>query len=334
MFSALAKNPFVTSSQHVSPAKGGLWVDVSELIGLRNQAKLVDLRSVNRARSVLAGSHVSKFRGRGMDFDESRRYQAGDDVRRIDWRVTARTGEPHTKIYTEERERPVYLVVDYSPSMFFGSKVCLKSVTSAKAASLLAWATTQSGDRVGSVISTLGGITNTKPRSGNRGTLAFINHLASASKGLPSTVIPQKDTNCLAAGLGHINQIVHPGSLVIVLSDFFSFDQNLTESFTQLKKSCDLMLIKVSDPLEKMAPKPGRYVVTDGNKNRIIDTIQPHARAAFTAPYENNEFRINELCKTLNLQLINLTSGNYIVKQLTTQFTRRFTDPLIVDGSD
>ena len=110
----------------------GLAASLTELIQLRRQGMQLELRPSTKAQSVLSGNHVSRFRGRGMDFAESRRYQNGDDVRRIDWRVTARTGQTHTKIYVEEKERPVFILVDFSLSMFFGSRKCLKTVTAAK----------------------------------------------------------------------------------------------------------------------------------------------------------------------------------------------------------
>ena len=116
-------------SAHEKPenALASLGVSVQELIALKMQSMKIHLGLSNRVRSVLAGNHASKFRGRGMDFAESRRYQNGDDARHIDWRVTARTQQPHSKLYIEERERPVFILVDFSPTMFFGSRPCLKT---------------------------------------------------------------------------------------------------------------------------------------------------------------------------------------------------------------
>ena len=123
-------------------------VKMSTLIGLNRDAASLPLIS-NAVRAQVAGGHLSAFRGRGMEYHESRPYQPGDDIRSIDWRVTARSGQTHTKVYREERERPVLLWLDLSNSMFFGTQVCFKSVLASKLAALLAWSSVQHGDRLG-----------------------------------------------------------------------------------------------------------------------------------------------------------------------------------------
>ena len=129
----------------------GVRLTVDELLALRRDALGLDLTSRYRVSSTLAGGYRSKFRGRGMDFDEVRTYQPGDDIRNIDWRVTARTGKPHTKLFKEERERPVFLLIDQSKHLFFGSRNALKSVVAARAASLLVWASINAGSRIGGI---------------------------------------------------------------------------------------------------------------------------------------------------------------------------------------
>ena len=128
------------------------------------------------ARARLAGDHLSRFRGRGMDYRESRAYQPGDDVRSMDWRITARTGVPHVKLYQEERERPVVLFLDLNPGMFFGSRGMLKSVAAARAAALVAWAAAERGDRVGAMLFD-GGHCDLPPRGGRHGVLRLIREL-------------------------------------------------------------------------------------------------------------------------------------------------------------
>nr|WP_241480308.1 DUF58 domain-containing protein [Legionella norrlandica] len=125
----------------------GVIAELSELIDLRRYVHSVHYKPQGRA--LRSGNHISKFRGRGMDFAEVRNYQAGDEIRHMEWRVTARTGRPHVKIYQEERERPVIMLVDFNPSMIFGTKIAFKSVVAARLASLLAWTVIKQGDRVG-----------------------------------------------------------------------------------------------------------------------------------------------------------------------------------------
>ena len=126
----------------------GIHLDASELIALRPRCNALCLPMHSPAASALAGAYRSRFRGRGVDFLESRNYQPGDDIRNMDWRVTARTGKPHTKIFQEERERPVLIVLDAGPSLFFGTRRQLKSVAAGKMAAAIAWAAVRRGDRI------------------------------------------------------------------------------------------------------------------------------------------------------------------------------------------
>jgi uncharacterized protein (DUF58 family) len=127
-------------------------VSTADLIGLRRRAEGLRLTAREPTRSVLAGGHRSPFRGRGMDYQESRHYQPGDDIRNMDWRITARAGRPHVKVYEEERERPVIVLVDLSPSMFFGTRGAFKSVAAARVAALVGWAAIARGDRIGALL--------------------------------------------------------------------------------------------------------------------------------------------------------------------------------------
>ena len=137
--------------QKNSPS-AGIYTSIEELASMRYNTTGLNPLAHKKALASMAGGHISSFRGRGIDFSEVRIYQPGDDIRNIDWRVTARTNKPHTKLYREERERPVYIVVDQCQSMFFGSKKTFKSVTAARAAANLAWGTIDNGDRVGGLV--------------------------------------------------------------------------------------------------------------------------------------------------------------------------------------
>ena len=195
----------------------GIQSDIQSLIDLRMDARLLQLDLSKGVRSTLAGQYQSRFRGRGMDYAESRQYQPGDDVRNIDWRVTARTGDVHTKMYIEERERPVFIMVDFSPSLFFGTRGTFKSVLAAEAASLIAWTAIQNGDRVGAVMMANQKIIDLKPRSGRKGALAIIDALCKATQTDPDFVNP----SILDNALKHLNAVIHPGSLVFLFSDFY-----------------------------------------------------------------------------------------------------------------
>ena len=166
------------------PARGA-YSDLADLIALRFPARQLKLTRRNRALNALAGPNKSNFRGRGIDFEEVRNYQAGDDIRTIDWRVTARTGAAHTKLFREERERPVLVVVDQRNGMFFGSRHCFKSVLAAQLASLVAWSALDSGDRVGGLVFNGREHRDIRPRRSRRTALALLSQVVDYNCALP-----------------------------------------------------------------------------------------------------------------------------------------------------
>jgi uncharacterized protein (DUF58 family) len=239
-------------------------VTVPMLVRLSRQAASLPLRA-GRILAGRGGDYRSPFKGRGIEFDESRPYQPGDDIRNIDWRVTARTDRPHTKIFREERERPVFMWVDLRPSMFFATRRCFKAVAAAEIAGLLAWSAERHGDRVGGVIFSEDVHHEIRPQRGRRGVLSFIRQLATH----PAWRGPdRRGTEAGAAGraLLRLRRVARPGSLVFLISDFR-----------------DVVMIFVHDPVERTLPPPGVYRVSDGALEHELDTFDPavpegHAR--------------------------------------------------------
>jgi uncharacterized protein (DUF58 family) len=158
--------------------KHDITITTDELIKLRFGNSDVRLMSNKKILSSVTGGYGSRFRGRGLEFQEVRAYQAGDDIRNMDWRVTARTGKPHTKIFEEEREKPVFLVVDNSASMHFGSRVTFKSVVAAKAAAILAWSAAANHDRVGGIVYSDSSFNELRPQGGSRGVLRLLKQIS------------------------------------------------------------------------------------------------------------------------------------------------------------
>ncbi|MDH0099302.1 DUF58 domain-containing protein, partial [Pseudomonas sp. GD04158] len=160
----------------------GIHIDLAELIEMRHRVHEVPLFSTPARRSPLIGLHHSKLRGRGVDFDQVRVYQPGDDVRTIDWRVTARTQEPHTKLFHEERERPIFIIAEQSQRLFFGSGQCFKSVLAARAAALIGWAALGHNDRIGGLVFADNEHHEVKPRRSKQSLLQLLNLLARANQ--------------------------------------------------------------------------------------------------------------------------------------------------------
>lgn len=253
--------------------------DARELIALQGAAARLDLSQARSARALRVGSHLSRFRGRGMDYQESRAYQAGDEIRSMDWRVTARTGRPHTKVYQEERERPVFLFVDLHPGMFFASRGVLKSVAAARAASLIAWAAAAQGDRVGGMLFNHG-FHDLEPRSGREGVLHLIRALVEHGEPRAGLTAPPRAAG-LDLALARLRRVSRPGSLVLLLGDFQGFDAACARQLVQLRRHSDAVAIRFVDPLEEAPPPAARYGVQTADGAGVLDTRSSAARLAY-----------------------------------------------------
>jgi uncharacterized protein (DUF58 family) len=299
----------------------GVHADKASLIKLRLDARLLKLDLSQGVRSILSGQHSSRFRGRGMDYSESRQYQPGDDVRNIDWRVTARTGKTHTKVYIEERERPVFIMVDFSPSMYFGTRETYKSVLAAQAAALLAWTTVQHGDRVGGVLMANSQVIDLKPKAGRRGALSIINALANATREEINYNHPPQ----LNRALEHLSAVVHPGSLVFLFSDFYQIDDVTRKFLSRIRQHNDVVACHLLDPIEITPPQAGQYAITDGSsqgKIAVINTASLTSREKYRKYFLDHEESLMQLSSSLGIPVFNLVNGENLVQVMSRVFGR------------
>jgi uncharacterized protein (DUF58 family) len=298
---------------------------VADLIAMQRHAGTVDLTHARSARAKLAGNHLSRFRGRGMDYQESRLYQAGDDVRSMDWRVTARTGSPHVKIYQEERERPVVLFLDLNPGMFFGSRGTLKSVVAARAAALIAWAAAAHGDRVGALLSN-GGYSDLQPRGGRHGVLRLIRQVVAHTD--PRVGInAQAHVDCLNAALGRLRHVSRPGSLIILIGDFYGIDDESRKLLLSLRQHSDVAAIQIVDPLEEAPPAPARYGVVAGGAPGILDLRSNAARRAYDEHFRRHHLAVAAVMRAGAISLLRLSTGDELVSTLQRQFAAGVAQP-------
>jgi len=268
----------------------GVNVDLKELLALREEAKRLKLTPRGKVLATRSGGHLSRFRGRGMEFDESRIYQPGDDVRNMDWRVTARAGTAHVKLFREERERPVWLLADLGPRMRFGTRVAFKSVTAARAAALLAWAAVDRGDRVGGLVFDESRHRELRPASRTRGVLPLLNALA-----VPPESGGTGGFADLSQAAERLVRLVRPGSLVFLISDFAGVHPDHAAWLAQLTAGSELVLILVRDPLETEAPPPGRYAVTDGLVSGLLDTGSRRRRDDYQRRFTDHHAMLERL---------------------------------------
>ncbi len=307
----------------VLPINDGTHITTSELISLQQQARKLDLSRRTYASASTTGSHRSRFRGRGMDYQESRLYQAGDDIRNMDWRVTARAGKPHTKLYQEERERPVVLLVDFNIGMFFGSVNSLKSVVAAKTAALIAWAVAYRGDRIGALLITEGSKKETHlelaPKMGKRGALQLIRALVIHSdpqKALQAT----SHYSSLNDQLQRLRLLAHPGTLVFLISDFYNIDDQTAQHLQRLSQHNDIQAIQITDPLEVTPPPPERYNVTDGENTGVLDTRTRKGRKRYQKFFNEHHQKVSTLMTQHNIPLLQISTADDVLLMLQQNF--------------
>jgi uncharacterized protein (DUF58 family) len=269
-------------------------IQFNNLIRLSAGARQVNLDH-STIKSKQSGGYLSSTKGRGMEFDEARLYQPGDDIRSIDWRVTARTGKPYTKLFREERERPVFLSVDLRPSMFFATRGVFKSVQAAHLAALLAWSALRQGDRIGGQIFTHQTQREIKPQNGRQAVLRLFHELIRAEK--EHSQPAQTSQQALAHTLMRLCRHVKPGSLVYLISDFRGLDASCEPHLSQLAKHCDVVLIMVSDPLESTLPKNGHYRFTDGFTDVTLNTANPQRLENYQQRFQQQQLKLHQLAK-------------------------------------
>ncbi|WP_328803198.1 DUF58 domain-containing protein [Oceanomicrobium pacificus] len=256
---------------------------LSGLLGLAGAARGLPVGPPFTSRSALEGRRGSRLRGRGLDFIELRAYQPGDDVRTIDWRASARSGETQVRVYQQERDRPVLLVVDQRIDMFFGSQLNMKSVTAAEVAALLALRFLQQGDRVGGIVLSDSGVTRLAPQRSRAALRRFLSDLTDANRALdPSTRVPEGGPT-LDDALAEVERLAHHDVTVILLSDFAAADAALAKRLERLGRHNDVILGLVYDPMAQDLPPGARVTATDGRLRLNIDTGLQADRAAVEA---------------------------------------------------
>ncbi len=276
-------------------------VQLKTLVNLAKPASLLDLNH-SAIRSKQSGGYVSRFKGRGMEFDEARLYQPGDDIRSIDWRVTARTGKTHTKVFCEERERPVFISVDNRPAMQFATRGVFKSVQAAKIAALLAWTAQRRGDRIGGQLFTDSSCQELKPQNGKHAVLRFFNVLVKASGGAVLEMT-------LEHALARLVQHARPGSLVYIISDFRGVNQKAENHLAKLSRHCDVVIIQVFDPLESHLPAKGRYRFTDGQRDAVIDTGDKQRILSYQQRYQDRLDYLQQIANKTGLKILQCSTA-------------------------
>ena len=290
-------------------------VDLNDLLKMEGLTKRFSLRSSkNKVKRVLGGMHASKLRGRGMDFEEVRNYVPGDDIRNIDWKVTARTKKTHSKVFSEEKEKPVMIVVDQSASMFFGSKNYTKSVIAAQLAASIAFKVLKEGDRVGGLVFGSGDIDLVSPKRDRRNLLRFLEQISKHNQELINRNSMDFESQFNRAFSKIINVVTHDFS-VYIISDFYRYSNAMFKAVKQLSLHNDVVLIQVTDPMEKTLPNE-RFVIGDNSLQLELDARDLKFRKAVELDYSEKQHRFQEELKKFRIPLLHFDTSKSVEDQL------------------
>jgi uncharacterized protein (DUF58 family) len=286
----------------------GAYVELNDLLALRFRP-LGEIRAATSVVSARGGARLSRQRGRGIDFSEVRAYHPGDDVRTIDWRVTARKNSPHTKVFREERERMTLVVVDQTQSMFFGSRQRLKSVAAAEVAALIAWRALHNNDRVGGLI--IGNETlaihkpyrNIKPLARFLGDLSRYNQALHRAGSAPSH-------RHLTEALLAVRRLAHSHYRIYFVSDFEPADEHWSHAFRALARRNEVVAIRVYDPLERDMPPADRYTVTDGETRWQFDAGDATLRERYRRRFDARQEAFETVCRTSQVAAASLATDD------------------------
>lgn len=303
-------------------ADGLVWASHRTLMTLKKEGEAIPLRAIS-VRSLNAGSHLSRFRGRGMEFDEARPYQPGDDVRSIDWRVTARRGKPHTKLFREERERAVICWVDFRTPMRFGTRGMFKSVLAARAAALLGWSARAHGERLGLLAFSEQLHRELRPVRGDRGIMRSIALLSDFSREPCDFSTPDARRDAVENALIRLRRVAMPGSLVFMISDFRGLSSCCEHHFRALAPHSDLVLLQVHDPLEARLPQSGQYRVRGQRRSLILDADDPQRRARHEEQFQRHRDALENLCRRNRMHLLSCDTSQDLFTSLREGLGRR-----------
>ncbi len=300
------------------PSDPRIHVDADHLLRLGARSR-ISLLPRQPARSILNGRHASRLRGRGLNFEELRTYLPGDDIRTIDWKVTARTRKPHVRVYTEERDRPALLLVDQRISMFFGTEVYMKSVVAAEAAAIAAHRVLGQGDRVGGIVFGDTDLAEHRPQRRPAALKRFLSSVATLNCKLNAALRPEP-TVLLNDVLKQAARIAHTNALICVFSDFDGLDETSESLLRRLAQSNDLILFNISDPSSRELIPGLRMTVSDGDAQIELDSSEPDLSKRIRAELENRLAQLGQWSHRYGFPIVPLTTEEPALDQLLRQF--------------
>jgi uncharacterized protein (DUF58 family) len=298
------------------PADEDIYTDLHALVRLRYGTQGFSYLPRQSVRSLLSGRKRSRLRGRGLDFDELRHYRPGDDIRTMDWRVTNRTGKPHVRVYTEERDRPVLVVVDQRLPMFFGSQRKMKSVVAAEVAAITAWRVLSVGDRIGAILFNDTRMIEARPTRNERKVIGWLGGLTEMNQEL--SVAPGHESNPggLTQALRLVERSIGHDYLVVIVSDFYGWDDRALKIIRSIGRHNDILCALVYDPLERNISNASKLVVSDGQFQLEIEPDRQGLGEKFEASFESSMAHVQGELRRHQIPVIPVDTVRNVVDQL------------------
>ncbi len=294
----------------------GVYADLDALIRLQYKATGFSFLPRQPIHSLLAGRHASRLRGRGLNFEEIRRYLPGDDIRTMDWKVTARMRTPHVRVYTEERDRPALLVIDQRLSMFFGSSRAMKSVAAAEAAALGAWRVFHVGDRVGALVFDDHDIVEVAPHRSHGRVMQILQAVVTKNHALRAETDQTPNAGMLNRAIERALQVAKHDYLVCFITDAFGADAESERLVTLLSEHNDVLTVFVYDPLEAQLPDSGRLVMAEGGLQLAVNTSDAGLRRRFRDEFEQRLAHLHDLSRKRSIPVLPIQTGEGVAEQV------------------
>jgi uncharacterized protein (DUF58 family) len=297
------------------PSHPGVYADLAELVRLKFRTRGFSFLPRQPVHSILAGRHASQLRGRGLNFEQIRRYLPGDDIRHMDWRVTARTRTPHVRVYSEERDRPVLLVIDPRQNMFFGRRA-MKSVVAAEVSALADWRVLQAGDRVGALVFEDAEVVEIPPQRSEQQVLRILGTVVRKNHAL--RVDPNRRANpaMLNRVLERVARLALHDYLVCAIGDAFGADPESVRYMTVISAHNDVLFALIYDPLEETLPNAGRLIMAEGKLQLEVNTANPGLRQHYHTEFEQRLARIHELSRQREIPVLPLSTAEPVPEQV------------------
>lgn len=301
-----------------APAKPrGAYTNLDDLIRLQFRVSDFSLLPSQPVSSILSGRYTSRLRGRGLNFEELRRYQPGDDIRTIDWKVTARTRTPHVRVYTEERDRAVLLIVDQRLNMFFGSRERFKSVTAAEIAAIGAWRAVAVGDRIGAIVFNDAEILEFTPVNSQQSVMSILSALVRLNHQLSADSDVEPDESMFNRVLERASRIAHHDVLIVLISDFYGIDKVSEKLTAQLAIHNDVLALYPFDPMRE-EPASEKVTVSDGHLEMEIDFGDQENRRMMLDDYHDEQQQITHFLRKISAPLLMISNEGDVSDQLRT----------------